>query len=441
MNSAKPNIIFCHVDQLHFQALSGTGNRYVSTPAFDEIAADGISFERAISSNPICCPARTSWYTGRMSSENGVLSNGIGSCEENLPDLGKLLGAAGYDCYYGGKWHVPGRSASDSFRIIYPYTHVGEQSDETLAGVGEGFLQNYKGDKPFFLNLGFMNPHDCCYLTMDTEANAFKLGMEKVIGEKDLPPLPPNYDPNQPLPKSGANWTPEQIRLYLYTYYRMCEMADTAVGRIYQAFKNSRFFENTIFIWSADHGEMMAQHNRFGKNSPLEPSQRVPLRVVAKGRLAPGTRDNAHWIQGVDVSATIVDLAGAGPIPNARIGRSFRPLLEDQKAPWHEYVVSETNVHFPTVSFRQGDLKSIFHLGKNTAEFYDVASDPWEMRNLAAKDANPPGLDAHRQFLADYQSRVEYLPIYKEAAATGTLPKGKKGGRKGRAKDDDADLI
>jgi arylsulfatase A-like enzyme len=421
MTDSKPNIVFCHVDQHHHRAFSHLGNKYVSTPGFDEIAADGCTFENAISSNPVCCPARSCWYTGRMSSETGVLTNAF-KCRTDLPDLGQLLKPAGYDCYYGGKWHIPARDVAKSFKIIYPIFGQGERCDEALAATGEAFLKNYKGDQPFFLNLGFLNPHDCCYLNMDTESDAFKAGMEKLVGEANLPPFPPNYDPKQPLPGAGAHWTPEQARLYLYTYYRMCETVDAAVCRVYRALKASPFFDNTVFITGADHGDMMTEHNKFGKMVPWNASSCVPLRIVAKNRIAPGITET-RWVQGVDVSATVVDYASAGPIPNANVGKSFRPLVETPSAstPWHDYAVSESNAPDSTIIFRSSadHTKSVFHPQHNTVEFYDLDKDPWEMTDLAANGATPAGLDEHRAFLKDYQAKVDYQPVYKQALLHG----------------------
>jgi arylsulfatase A-like enzyme len=431
MPDTKPNIVFCHVDQLHHRAFSRLNNAFVSTPGFDEIAADGCSFERAISANPICSPARSCWYTGRMSSENGVFWNGGFPCRQDLPDLGQLLGPAGYDCYYGGKWHVTGRRQT-AFKLIYPITGKGERSDEAVAAAGDAFLKNYRGDKPFFLNLGFLNPHDCCYMTMRTNADAFKTGMEKFVAETELPPLPPNYNPQAPLPNAGRTWTHEQARLYLYTYYRMCESVDLAVSRVYRALKGSPHFGNTIFITGADHGEMMTEHNRFGKSVPYEASQRVPLMIVGKDRIAPGTT-NADWVQGVDVSATIADYAGT-TIPQASIGKSFRPLVEKQTTGLHDYAVSESNMPGAMVTFRNGDTKSIFHLAPApSVEFYDIGKDPWEMTDLAAGGANPPGLDEHRAFLKDYQSRVQYHPAYVAALAAGGFRHKGQGRRAGAA--------
>ena len=428
MPDPKPNIVFCHIDQMHHRAFSYLGNKHVATPGFDEIAADGCTMARAVSSNPVCSPARSCWYTGRMSSETGVYQNSF-PCQQDLPDLGHLLGAAGYDCYYGGKWHIPARKVTDSFKVIYPIFGQGERYDEGLAATGEAFFKNYRGDQPFFLNLGFLNPHDCCYLNMDTSSDAFKAGVEKVIGEANLPPFPPNYNPQEPLPAAGAQWTADQARLYLYIYYRMCETVDAAVGRVYRALKASPFFENTIFVTGADHGDMMTEHNKFGKMVPWNASSCVPLLVVGKNRIAPGSTDN-HWVQGVDVSSTVVDYAGAGAIDNAGIGKSFRPYFEGHRDDLHDYCVSESNAPDPMVAFRQGDLKSVFHLHEKnpSVEFYDLAQDPWEMHDLAANGGSPAGLADHRAFLADYQGRVKYTPGYREALAQGRFHHVKGGG-------------
>jgi arylsulfatase A-like enzyme len=195
----------------------------------------------------------------------------------------------------------------------------------------------------------------------------------------------------------------------------MAETVDAAVSRVYRAFKASPFFENTVFIWSSDHGEMKAEQNLFGKGVPWEASQRVPLKVVSKGRIAPGSSDDSQWIGGTDVSATILDYAEAGPVPGTDIAKSFRGLLEGQPATAQDYVVSESSLPDAAVSFRSKDTKSIFHLqpgGQMTAEYYDTSQDPWEKNNLASGGAEPPGLADHRAFLADYRTRVKYLPAY-----------------------------
>ena len=190
----KPNIVFVHVDQMSYDAMSVRGNTDVHTPHLDRIAAEGTSFLLAHSANPVCCPARSSWYTGRMSSEHGVVRNAKPILDD-LPDLGRWMQPRGYDCFYTGKWHVPHRKVGDSFRMLPAGHHYGELGDAAVATAACGFLQHYSGSRPFFLNAGFLNPHDCCYLSFSPQNPATKFQVAGALRE-ELPPLPPNFDPN-----------------------------------------------------------------------------------------------------------------------------------------------------------------------------------------------------------------------------------------------------
>ena len=111
----RPNILFIHVDQMHFQAISAYGNRHINTPAMDRMVNDGYSFRTGYTAMPQCCPARASWYTGRMSSEHGIPVNNCPILPD-IPDLGQWLTKHGnYESVYAGKWHVSGRDVNKSF--------------------------------------------------------------------------------------------------------------------------------------------------------------------------------------------------------------------------------------------------------------------------------------------------------------------------------------
>jgi arylsulfatase A-like enzyme len=236
----RPNILFIHVDQMHFQAMSAYGNPYVKTPAMDRMAADGYSFMASYSAMPQCCPARASWYTGRMSSEHGVPTNGS-PILPNIPDLGQWLRKhTDYECVYAGKWHVTGRDVAKSFRYIYG-SGRGEYSDAAIARACMGFLENHKDDKPFFLNAGFMNPHDCCY-TAGANGGQGKFHFAKEI-EDQLPPLPKNFIKTDNARVS--HWSDRDWRYYIYIYYRWVEMVDAEIGRLY----NALMINTVIFLF------------------------------------------------------------------------------------------------------------------------------------------------------------------------------------------------
>ena len=319
----RPNVLFIHVDQMHWQAMSAYGNPHVKTPAMDRMAADGCSFRASYSAMPQCCPARASWYTGRMSSEHGVPVN---SCPilPDLPDLGQWLSKHGdYKSVYAGKWHVSGRNVAKSFRVIYG-SGKGEYADGAIARACMGFLENYKGDKPFFLNAGFMNPHDCCY-TAGAAGGQGKFRFAKEIVDK-LPPLPENF--RKTSNPRVAHWTEEDWRYYIYIYYRWVEMVDAEIGRLYDALMSSRFAHNTLVVFAADHGDGLGFHGNISKGYMEEEAWRVPTIIIPVGRLSKGKQDHEHLSMGVDIPATICDYANVPLLPKMTIGKSLRPFVE-----------------------------------------------------------------------------------------------------------------
>ncbi|MDE0838556.1 MAG: sulfatase-like hydrolase/transferase, partial [Kiritimatiellae bacterium] len=115
---SKPNIIFLNTDQQTWNAISAYGNHCVDTPHIDRIIENGVSFMRSYCTDPVCAPARSSWATGVYSSETGVPFNG-GCMHEDIPDLGQILNANGYNAYQTGKWHVDGRNVRNSFKCLF----------------------------------------------------------------------------------------------------------------------------------------------------------------------------------------------------------------------------------------------------------------------------------------------------------------------------------
>jgi len=420
---SSPNIVFCHVDQLRWDAISVLKHPYVSTPNLDEIMQAGTSFLRAQASHPVCCPSRTSWYTGRMPSEHGTYHNGR-KVDKNFPDLGQWMSPRGYECYYVGRWHVPGRDVESGFHMLHPHYQIGEHADEACASIAEQFLANYKGGKPFFLNVGLLNPHDCCYMTDSWKMPCMKFGLEEFIAG-ELPPLPPGYDPKRPILRDSPLFEkPDYVRLHNYVYYRMVEAVDEAVGRVFHALEHSRFADNTIFIFSSDHGEMLGGKNWFGKNTLADGSLRVPLTIVAPGRVAPNVRDQQCLTGGVDVTATILDYAGVEMMPRMSVARSLRPVLEGRAKTVHDYLPAETTIFGPHVSIRLGDYKSIIDLPTGKLEIYNTARDPLEEKDLAGENGHAGVADEHRAMLADYQKRVEYCAAYKDIVANPSAGRG-----------------
>jgi len=397
------NVLFMHVDQMHFQAVSAYGNPYVKTPAIDRIAADGCSLMTNYTTMPQCCPARTSWYTGRMSTETGVPTNACPVLPD-LPDLGQWLRKHGnYECVYAGKWHIPRRDVGKSFNYLLPSDARGEFSDASVARACMGFLANHKGDKPFFLNAGFMNPHDCCY----TSGAAGGLGKFRFAPEIEdqLPPLPKNFVKTK-APRT-SRWKELDWRYYIYIYYRWVEMVDAEIGRLYDALATSRFADNTVVIFTADHGDGLGFHGKVSKGFMEDEAWRVPAVVVHPGRIPRGQRETEKLTSGVDIPATICDYAQVPVLPKMTIGRSLRPLVEGRPVTdWREYVVGESFLGAGAVGIRDKRYKSI-HSGNGGVRLFDLVQDPLEMADLAATDTSKAVLERHRAWLREFVGRLD----------------------------------
>ncbi|KPL13182.1 hypothetical protein AMJ85_00170 [candidate division BRC1 bacterium SM23_51] len=403
----KPNIVFVHVDQMHHKAISAYGCSYAHTPSLDKIVREGYSFMESYCTMPQCCPARASWFTGRMSKEHGVVVNGY-PIDPQIPDLGQWLRKEGYETVYAGKWHVSGRSLADSFQVLHAGSGHGELGDSTVARSAVGYLRNRTAGKPFFLSVGFLNPHDCCFAAI-RDGGPGKYGFASKIKDK-LPPLPANF--NYDYKNSGGarvrNWSHQDWRYYIYSYYRMVEMVDAQVGRVYDAVRTGRYGDNTLFILSCDHGDGLGFHGNVSKGYLEEEASRVPTIVCWPGKVKQDVQDTRHLVSGVDIAATICDYAGAAPLPKTTIARSWRPLLEGKAVKWRDYVVCETSIGRLSVSVRDARFKSIIY--EDETKLYDIRNDPLETKDLANEAAYIAVRKQHREHFREFIVQIEMYP-------------------------------
>ncbi len=425
-----PNLLFIQTDQLGIRALSAHGCEHVKTPNMDRLIRKGVTFRLSYSANPVCCPARSAWYTGRASSETGVVQNEW-RIAENMPDLGQWFSARGYESVYAGKWHVPGRDFYKSFRVLTPGHGMGEHGDAAISRAAEGFLLNYRGDKPFFLSLGFLQPHDCCYWAWELAKDTGKL-LYPELADK-LPPLPGNFHFDMQEPelvrkpwREGKaweflhGWSEQHWRYYIWGYYRHVEMVDAEIGRALDALEDAGLARNTLVVFSSDHGDGMGCHKTVQKGFLYDEAAAVPFVVSWPGQVAEGVQDTAHLVSGLDLAPTLCDYAGIETPPKAR-GLSLRPLLEQKPAPWREFLVSESNIKGRMV--RTSDYKFITYKDDPVEQLFDMKADPWETKNLAG-EARCAGVMADlKKRLSEWEGQLE--PLSLEGRAPLWPPKAK----------------
>ncbi len=421
MAEQRPNILFINVDQLSMEAVGAHGCENVSTPNLDRLAAQGTSFRESYCADPICCPARASWFTGRTSCEHAVVYNNT-PIRSDLPDVASWLGDRGYETVHTGKWHVPGRELTSSFDTVFGEHWAGEYADEAVARSAEAYLRNRTSGDPFFLVVGLLQPHDICYWVFQNPQPPKELPYPEAFGQ--LPPLPPNFGVDIPEPQGtrqqgshgiGVNgrshtkhWDEATWRYYLWAYYRHVEMVDAAVGHVLDSLENSRYAKDTLVIFASDHGEAQARHGKVLKDFLYDEVMRVPLMYSWPGHLPEGVQDNPHLVSGLDLAPTICDFAGVEAMPKAR-GRSVRPLLENRRVEWRYFIAAESYVNGRMI--RTPRYKYIMYKGDPVEQLFDIEADPWEMRNLACESASAAMLQEHRRLLAEWETQLEPAPV------------------------------
>jgi arylsulfatase A-like enzyme len=365
----------------------------------DRILKAGARFDRAYVAVPVCVPSRTAWFTGLEPEQSGITDNGywIDTDEVKPVDLGTWLrDRAGYDCYYMGKWHVALKEKQGGFEHLHACNSVGEFGDAALARAAENFLLNHRGDKPFFLSVGLLNPHDICY--WDFPYTPGKFGMAEGLGDR-MPPLPPNLDRS----RAEADWSDAQWRFYAHAYYRFVEMVDTEVGRIHRALLQSPGRDNTVFIFSSDHGQGNGEHGYLTKGAPYEHSLRVPLAIIdPRGQ---PLHDTAHLVGGTDLAPTVCDYAGVGPMPRNR-GKSLKALVRGGSPEWRDWLAVSSKTLRHRIILK-GDWKLIHARQGGTDQLFNLREDPREMKDLSGDPQHAAVLRELRGFRETHEASLE----------------------------------
>jgi choline-sulfatase len=188
-------------------------------------------------------------------------------------------------------------------------------------------------------------------------------------------------------------------------------MVDAEIGRLYDALMNSRFAENTVVIFSSDHGDALGFHGKVNKSILEESSWRVPTIVVTPERHRKSQVDNEHLSIGVDLPATICDYAGVPPLPKMTIGTSLRPLVEGKPVKWRDHIVGENWNGMGRIGIRDATHKTIFYGEDGLVCVFDLAADPLEMNDLSVLPEGRAVLAKHKRYLSDYLGQIDiYIP-------------------------------
>jgi choline-sulfatase len=420
----------------HQAAVAGCyGSPVARTPNLDALAARGVAFDAACCSSPLCGPSRLSLTAGKYASRVGAWGNACWLPGDDVPSIARVMQDAGYEPVLCGKQHYDAtrrygfrelgafrtnqywktglvqRRAPDDFTPAEPSRRfqsfrVGEDSPvlrhdrEVTARAAEFLAGRRRSDPPFFLLAGYLAPH-FPLIVPEAFAAPFR-------GRVSLPPVPQGY--TESLPRNyrllraafGLHGVSDEVqRLGRELYHGLVSWLDAELGRLFAALARSRVADDTVVIYSSDHGESLGEHGLWWKNCMFEPAVRVPL-VVSWPARWPGGQRRAEACSLLDLVRAIAELGGAR-VPEDWNGRSLVPWLDDPAAPWPDLAASEYYGHNVASGFamlRRNGWKYVHHTAPDAEhpverELYDLAADPGELHNLAGH----PEHEARREAL------------------------------------------
>jgi arylsulfatase A-like enzyme len=422
--TARPNIVFILIDDLRWDDIGCAGHPFVKTPHIDRIAKEGALFRNAYATTPLCSPSRASILTGLYAHTHGIKDNTNNDvASHKLVTFLLLLQRAGYATAFIGKWHM---GSDDSPRPGIDHwiglKGQGQYLDpemklngrpQTVSGYATDIFNEKAVEfikrphtKPFVLYLShkavhpnlqqrpdgsISDPNASHFIPAERHKHLYADAkiprrpnalIEKLEGKPalmrqigNLPPL------------SRATGTSDDV---IRDRLRMLMSVDEGVGKIFQALADKKLLDNTLIVFSSDHGYFYGEHGlSVERRLAYEETSRIPLLMRCPSLIKAGTVVEPFALT-VDFAPTLLDVAGV-PVPKNMHGRSLVPLLKGDKTPIRRSFLIEyfSDTVFPRMdrmgyqAVRSERWKHIQYTDlKGMDELYDLQADPYEMRNL-----------------------------------------------------------
>ena len=448
MAGKRPNIVFIMSDQQRWDTVScygaPLGTHFNLTPNLDAMAASGTRFENAVTCQPVCGPARSSLQTGLYATQTGCWRNDI-ALPLDAVTLPRLLGPAGYETGYIGKWHLAstGKEANyraepvpperrggwddywlasdvleftshsydghmfggDMQRVVFP---EGRYRVDALTDYAVEYLEGRRGEKPFLLFLSYIEPHH------QNDHNHFEGPEGSKERYRDFP-VPGDLEGTE------GDWREE-----MPDYLGCCAALDAGVGRIRATLERLGLAENTVVVYTSDHGCHFRTRNAEYKRSCHENAVRVPMIAAGPGFDGGGVVEGIASL--IDVAPTLVAAGGVAP-PEAMRGRPLQELVSGTGAPWRREAfiqISESQVGRALRTARwkyavrspekwdgkTGDASMVYV----EDYLYDLGADPHERNNLVgAPEYAAVRTDLRARLLAQMAHASEPLPEIRPA--------------------------
>lgn len=436
-----PNFLYIMTDQQSYYMISAVSQAlkddnyanlpYLHTPNLDRLVRSGYTFSNCYAAHPVSGPSRFALLTASSPNHYGMTGNFTPGGEKGdrmyemiqERSMGVLFKKAGYNTYYGGKCHLPWANGTKGKGSILepPYKYgfdeyITKYDRGELAVKGAKFFSEYKSDKPFLLFISFMNPHDICMSQLlfgnkqmsDFDVNDIESwSRENQLHWRDVYQSLPQEDfetdkyAKLPFNMAETDRFPDvkikrpyagsevKIRSHLWFYYRLMEQVDAEIGMVLDGLENSPYKDNTIIVFTSDHGDMAGAHGAVGKNLPYQECQKVPMIFAGKG-ISEGIVDTETPVcNGWDLLPTMLDLAGL-EIPEELNGLSLKNTIVNGDRVKRKYLYFETANSFGVLE--EGRYKyARFGLAGEpedvTEILFDLEKDPGELHNLVSDHA------------------------------------------------------
>ena len=397
--AAKPNVVFVLADQWRAQATTWENdpNLIGKTPALDKLEGESVNFKYAVACTPVCTPYRGSLLTGQYPLKHGLIINDV-PLSSNAVSIAEAYVAGGYDTAYIGKWHVDGHGRSayipkerhqgfDYWKVLEcthdynksPYYQQDDPAKQVWKGY-DAFAQTQdaqayiagrkKEDKPFLMILSWGPPHN----PYQTAPEACQL-----------------FDPAKIVLRKNAKDTPA-FRKDLAGYYAHIVALDKALGDLLKVLDEKGLRDNTIFVFTSDHGDMLGSHGEIRKQRPWDESIRVPL-LIRYPAVLKGGRVSELLINTPDLMPTLLGLSGVA-VPSTVEGESYAALLRgEQPEPADSAALVACYTPFGEWTAAHGGrayrgVRTKRYTYVRTLEgpwlLYDNVSDPYQLENKVA---------------------------------------------------------
>lgn len=447
----KPNIVYVCADQWRAESLGSAGNPNVITPNLDKLASEGVNFTNAISTNPVCTPYRAMMLTGQYPLKNGMFMNDV-SLDPDSQSFAKLYKQEGYNTAYIGKWHLDGNGRSafipkerrqgfDYWKVLecsHSYNNSNYWGNDDELHSWEGYdaaaqtkdaiayiEAQAKSESPFCLMLSWGPPH-APYETAPKE-------FQDLYENMDI-----QLRPNVP------DELTEITKAILKGYYAHCSALDSYIKQLQDAIKRNNIEDNTIFVFTSDHGDLINSHKQRKKQRIYEESAKVPFIIKYPALFGKQGQKSDFLLNTLDILPTMLGMSGLN-VPDGLDGEDITDVIlgkkeDDRKAalvsciqPFGQWKRALGGKEF------RGVITKRYTYAKDLSGewlFFDNVEDPYQLNNLAGNPAFESIAENLEELLDKELNRLddEFLPgsSYLEkwehkVDSTGTVPYKNKG--------------